>query len=77
MSPRNAGPILLFLAAMFFACIALLLRLGEQDVAEMCTRACGVRRGVVVEGACYCENEGEALVPIEQLLFDTGKCTDL
>lgn len=39
---------------------------------DVCDRACAPRRGVVVERACYCENEGEDLIPVEQLIPDTG-----
>ncbi len=54
------------------------LGFAEGNSKDMCLRACGPRRGVVVDGACYCENEGEDLIPIEQLIPDTGnrKCTD-
>lgn len=67
-----------FISAVLFISVAIIfgvvfLRLSDDGEAEnMCLRACGPRRGVVVEGACYCENEGDDLIPIEQLIPDTG-----
>lgn len=65
----------LFVAvAVVFGVVFLRLTDDEDDgeAESMCLRACGPRRGVAVEGACYCENEGEDLIPIEQLIPDTG-----
>lgn len=39
---------------------------------QVCDTDCWPRDGYVVEGRCYCENEGLSLVPIEEMIPDTG-----
>ena len=56
----------------FSVYVALLSRKSIGSAERLCVKSCGPMRGVYLEDTCYCENQGLALVPIEQLVLDTG-----
>lgn len=73
MTAKDLASLLLFGAVV--ACSGWIFTHTDTDngaAQDVCDRACAPRRGVVVDRACYCESAGEDLIPVEQLIPDTG-----